>query len=166
MEVIILMGIPGSGKSTYCEYFTHKRVFSADHYMVDKDGAYAFDPAKLPECHAKCLRGFVEYLQNSRPDHSGYVFVDNTNTSIAEIAPYAAIAQAYGFEMEIRWILVDPDLAAKRNVHSVPTGTVHAMHGRILKTYDNLPPWWKKSQLSEKMANDFRDAINAPFPHF
>ena len=137
MMVKIICGISGSGKSTYCKSnFPDAKVCSADHYFMD-DGEYKFDPRKLPEAHGSCLRKFVDLLQSD-----GEVVVDNTNTTISEVAPYAQLALAYGHDLEIIILDVDPEVAHKRNLHGVPEQGVKVQHSRLVKLAGDLPPWW------------------------
>lgn len=138
MKITILRGIPGSGKSTYAKHNSAgATVVSADHFF-EKSGTYQFNPAQLPEAHGECLRKFVEAVQAK----AGHVVVDNTGTSIAEVAPYAALALAYGGELEIVTVLCDATVAAARNVHGVPPEAVAAMDRRLKEETTRLPPWW------------------------
>jgi predicted kinase len=70
------------------------------------------------------------------------IVVDNTNTTVAEMAPYMAVAAAYGHDTKVVTIDCDPEVAAARNVHGVPVQTVKAQHDRIVKETKNMPPWW------------------------
>lgn len=140
--VIIMLGVPGSGKSTHAKAL-QLPIVSADDAFVGDDGVYRFNPADLPKAHASCLRRFVELVQ-----HGMDVVVDNTNTSVAEIAPYAALAQAYGHELRLLRVECDPEVAATRNVHGVPAETVRAMHARLAATVKLLPPWWPLETIS------------------
>jgi predicted kinase len=136
-KVFILVGVSGSGKSTVARELGGVSV-SADHYFTDADGNYNFDPSKLSDAHAACLRQFLAHVQMRRAQ----VVVDNTNTTVAEIAPYAAIALAYGFELEILFVPCDPEVAHARNTHGVPLAGVQAQAKRIYSLRDSLPPWW------------------------
>lgn len=138
MSVIILRGIPGSGKSTLARGLAHDGVVvvSADDYFVGSDGSYKFDPKKLPAAHGDCLRRFVTHLD---ANHRGVV-VDNTNTTAVEVAPYAALALAYGRDLRIITVVCDPVIAAARNIHGVSLDAVKAMHNRLMCA--EFPPWW------------------------
>lgn len=93
MKVIMMSGVPGSGKSTLvARRWPGAVVFSADAYFM-VDGEYRFDPSRIGEAHCGCLRSFTETLQVADVE---VLVVDNTNLSVSEIAPYAALAQAYG----------------------------------------------------------------------
>lgn len=64
--------------------------------------SYRFDPAKLPEAHAQCLKKFIRTAQGNTGGALGdVIIVDNTNSTVAEIAPYYAIAEAYGYDTRI-----------------------------------------------------------------
>ena len=150
MKVKILCGISGSGKSTYIsKHFPKAVVCSADHFFLADNGEYVFDPQKLGAAHAYCLRKFVQHLQ--APDLTGgqvgTLVVDNTNTSMQEIAPYAALATAYGHDTEIIVLQADPVEAHKRNRHSVPLKSVMGQFDRLRGLEKSLPPWWKVTKV-------------------
>ena len=154
MKAIILCGASGSGKSTWASTnHPDAIVVSADHYFIGDDGVYRFDPTKLGDAHGSCLRHFVKFAQSMTTDT---VIVDNTNTTLVEIAPYVAVARAYGVEPEIRvwhtWPVAgteDYERIVRRNTHGVPVEAVTAMRGRLIHTINNWPPFWPKPVLME-----------------
>ncbi len=139
MKVVVLSGIPGSGKSTYArERFPDAVVFSADAYFTDPaDGTYRFNPALLGVAHGQCLRGFAYALHAGAAE---LLVVDNTNLTVAELAPYAALALAYNAELQIITICCDIETAATRNVHGVPRHSIARMWSALGER--KLPPWW------------------------
>lgn len=142
MKIKILCGVSGSGKTTYARSLGNGvEICSADSYFED-NGEYMFEARRLPEAHAACLRRFVEFVTHPCKC-TKCVVVDNTNTTIAEIAPYAALALAYGYDLEILVFQAHAEVAAARNVHSVPFNTVAQQAARLRATCDELPPWWK-----------------------
>ncbi len=158
-SVVILIGLPGSGKSTYItnygaqmlersmrgeEDYQDIRSCSADDYFMER-GVYKFDPSKLPEAHGRCLRQFAALVQSEFD--SDIVYVDNTNTTIAEIAPYAALALAYGCLLHLVYIKCDPKVAAARNIHGVPENAIMKMQERINKTLSELPRRWNLTTI-------------------
>ncbi len=125
MKCFILQGVSGSGKSALARrmqrdaHEEHCVIVSADHFFM-VDGAYRFDPAKLPEAHAQCLKKFIRMAQGNTGGALGdIIIVDNTNSTVAEIAPYYAIAEAYGYDTRILRVRCRPDIAAARGIHGV-----------------------------------------------
>lgn len=144
MNVIVLVGVQGSGKTTHKEKKYPSYVScSADDFFGKP---YKFDPKKLPEAHASCLLKFLDIVQGNALGEAEMrvpgVVVDNTNTTIAELAPYCALALAYGHELQIKVMMCDPILAAKRQVHGVPKEKVIQAYERMLEQIKLFPPWW------------------------
>jgi len=137
MKVIIYCGIPGSGKTTLAkaEHPTLPRC-STDDVFTDANGNYNYVPQLIGAARAACLRKFIELVVRNRTS----VVVDNTNTSMMEVAAYANIALAYSADLEIIKLDADPLQAHARNVHGVPLDMVRAMAQRLAEL--DLPPWW------------------------
>lgn len=142
MEIKILAGCSGSGKSTYIKNnYPAAKVVSSDLYP----GLYEpfFDPTKLAQSHGWCLRQYIEAIQDGiKFGFDGVIAVDNTNTTVGEIAPYAAIASAYGIPFEIVVIATDPSVAGPRNAHGVPQKGVERQYNRMLQEHGRLPSYW------------------------
>jgi len=144
-KVIIMQGIPGSGKSSYVKSLRPLAtvVCSADSFFEswnpETGTTYNFDPARLGEAHGACLRKFVNFVSAVAVD-GDTVVVDNTNTTTLEIAPYMALANAYGCEVQIVRVQCDPEVAAARNVHGVPLHAVRRMADNIRNF--SPPPFW------------------------
>ncbi len=147
-KVTILSGVPGSGKSTMAISQPDPRVICSadDAFWVEEESGpvWRWNPDLIGEAHARCMRKFVRMV--CATDFGALVpfpydiIVDNTNTSVAEIAPYASLALSYGFTLEIVTIICDPMVAAARNVHGVPEERVVSMATALLSR--QLPPWW------------------------
>lgn len=156
MKVVILRGIPGSGKSTLAKKLVadalkadscFAKICSADNFFVDADGVYRFDARKLGEAHGACLRKFTNHLEwCCLDDKKDLIVVDNTNTTAMEMAPYAALALAFGAELEVITVNCDPSIAAARNTHGVPADKVRAMFDRLNGA--TLPKQWAHSIYS------------------
>jgi predicted kinase len=142
MRLIVLMAVSGAGKDHFAAHNLPKAntLASADDYFGTP---YKFDPTKLGEAHGACFRKVIEALQRKEE----LVVVNNTNTSLVEIAPYMVAAQAYGADANIIWLSIPPVIAAKRNVHGVDLSTVIKMNKRLEETFKSLPPWWDKEVL-------------------
>lgn len=126
-KVTILIGIPGSGKSTWAAKQDGATVVSADTYHIGPDGVYRYEPDKAGEAHLWCYRCFVYALK--RGDE--HVIVDNTNTQNWERSPYVKHAQLLGYTVEFKRFQCNVELAVSRNVHSVPREIVEKMAARL-----------------------------------
>lgn len=139
--VIILSGVSGSGKSTFANKCMANWVWSvetvsADDYFITTDGVYEFNPMHLGEAHAQCMRRFIDALERG----TSLVLVDNTNTTELEIAPYYAVAKAFGYTVLLITMECHAEIAAKRNTHDVPLTGITAMGERINRR--EIPPFW------------------------
>lgn len=122
--MVIMRGIPGSGKSTYArnEYYDFKHC-SADNFWSEDQ---SFDPALLPEAHAFCLREVLLALRSG-----DNVVVDNTHIRSWEYEDYCLIADTFGcvlkiFEMQIQTVR-HIQICAGRTIHEVPPAVVARM---------------------------------------
>ena len=146
-QVVILSGLPGSGKSTYTKKLKNQAlsnkqdfvVCSADHFFEDEEGNYNYDPSKIGMAHAACYRKFIEALQTTRT-YGALIVVDNTNLSSWEISPYVQGANAYSHEVKIVKVLCDAKVAFERQTHGVPKKTFDHMARNQERMW--LPPFW------------------------
>lgn len=152
-KVIVLRGVSGSGKSYLAEelYITAIRnggspntvVVSADHFMVDAEGNYAFDFRRLQECHGKCLARFINLAQaavgNGGPER---IIVDNTNATLWETSPYINVALAYGLDVQVITLLCDPRVAFERSQHKTPAAAILRKDGQLRESSAEMPSWW------------------------
>lgn len=135
-----MRGPSGSGKSTYIQnHLPGAYVCSADHYFIDKDGTYRFDRQGLGAAHVECQRKFKQALKDRVP----LVVVDNTNTTTREMKPYVQAAKHQGYRVECVRLDTPADVAAGRNQHGVPYGTVQSMIARMCET----PPDWNETVI-------------------
>lgn len=157
MNVVVLMGVSGAGKNYFIDNNMPEAnmIVSADTFFM-KDGKYVFDAAKLGDAHSACFRKFIENVRltadyasdgsvkNTTP---GTLVVNNTNSSISEIAPYMAAAKAYGADASIICLRIDPVIAASRATHGAPLETIVKMAAKIDQTLKELSPWWAREVL-------------------
>ncbi len=142
--MVILRGVPGAGKSYFAGDLmraaheeNHTVTCSADYHFI-RGAIYKFDPAQLWEAHNSCVREVIRAVHRKF-----HVIVDNTSITIAEIAPYVAIGQMYGYAVEIVSIVApSAEIAAARNVHGVPIERIQAMESLMLEESKRIPPWW------------------------
>lgn len=124
-NLVIVRGLPGSGKTTtalkYGEglecNWTH---YEADHFFI-KDGEYIWDRRKIREAHEWCQNSVKADL-----DRGYTVIVSNTFTTIREMEPYFEMAAEYCITPTV--ILCQNDWGS---VHNVPPDTMDAMRKRF-----------------------------------
>ena len=138
-RVIILMGLPGSGKSTWAKGQVAD-VCSADAYFDGPPGR-RFEPRLLPEAHGECMRKFIDLC---RHQNKPTLIVDNTNTTLVELAPYLAVAAAYRHFVEIRHFVCSVMEANDRTMHDVPAEVLVRMERNLKETVTTMPPWWPR----------------------
>jgi predicted kinase len=139
MKVIIMRGVPGSGKSRYVATKCQDAyVCSADKFFLSTDDEgqthYRFEPSKLSAAHDECFREFrFACLTQARE-----IVVDNTNTRLFEMSPYVMLARSYGYALRIVHVVADPEECAKRNVHGVPLAAIK----RMADNFEPTLPFW------------------------
>jgi NEDD4-binding protein 2 len=129
--LIILRGLPGSGKSTFANYMFSNNIFEADKYFYDEDGTYNFDVTKLHAAHKWCqLR--VEHAMEDNLESNGQYFseivVSNTSTTEKELEPYLKLAEKYDYKVVS---LIVENRHGNKSVHNVPNETMEKMRNRF-----------------------------------
>ena len=82
-ELILIRGLPGSGKTTMAKAMGGTIHFEADQWMTDEQGNYHFDPDKLQAAHEACRAATKSTL-----DAGQNVVVSNTFVERWEMEPY------------------------------------------------------------------------------
>lgn len=160
---LLMRGAPGSGKSTLAEsvkafcktqqwtqtgeaHIPWVGISSADTFRM-VDGQYVFKPEENGLVHGKCLRDFITNCTAYVPKYD-VIVCDNTNIRVFEMAPYIAIAAAYGWEPLIVNVSCDPAAAAARNLHGVPATNVQRMASQAARA--KLPPHWRQIIVNQE----------------
>lgn len=120
MELVLIRGLPGSGKSTMARAMTTHEHLEADMFFTDESGAYRYDREKIMDAHEWCQRETFKALANGKR-----VVVSNTFTRLFEMEPYLNMAKVFSIDLRIvratgNW----------PNVHGVPAAVVEHMRRR------------------------------------
>ena len=107
----ILQGIPGPSKSEFIvertrsgDWPMYAMVCSESQYTEKQDSATIIEIPQKPGMTpaSLCFRRTVKLLTHGAP----FVIVDNCNATVAEVAPYVRLAEAFGYDYEI--VFCDP----------------------------------------------------------
>jgi len=144
MITYLMVGIPGSGKSTTAKQLQAKYggiICSADDYFTMKDGTYHYVHEQIRDAHNSCKESFYihahKHVQNP-------IIVDNTNVKFKDMSYYISES----FKSGRKVIIVEPDSewkynveeCTKRNVHDVPSHVIQRMHESLIYTKSHIFP--------------------------
>lgn len=145
-RVYIMRGVSGAGKSTYArKNFNDPIILSSDDFWTQNGEDYikSFDFKRLGEAHAWNLRRFALYIVgDAKPYFDRDLVVDNTNTTVGEIAPYYALAHAFNYPVQILTVATDPKIAFERNAHGVPAEAHKRQVENLIRGDRQIPSYW------------------------
>ena len=125
-DLIILRGLPGSGKSTFADLLSGGNsgiVCCADDFFM-VDGEYKFDINMLGRAHKSCEAKCRFLMQDEEPR----IIVANTGTTEKEINTYINMAEEYGYRV---FSVVVENRHEGISVHGVPEETLQRMKDRF-----------------------------------
>ena len=134
MQLILVRGIPGSGKSTKAKSMlasNPNRVHLEADMFFEASGEYKFDPTLLSTAHDWCYSNTVFNLLSGKD-----VVVTNTFTKTWEMESYLAAGQRLGCDITI--IEMKSEYGS---IHGVPEAKLRQMKAR----WEKLPEDLKKS---------------------
>ena len=125
-KLILLRGLPGSGKSTFAKSISNESTghIESDMFFV-KDGEYKFDGSKIKDAHNWC-QDVVEHWMNSNEFET--IIVSNTFTQEWEMKPYMDMAKEW--EYQVFSIIVE-NRHGGVNQHGVPDEKLQQMNDRF-----------------------------------
>lgn len=146
-ELVLMRGLPGSGKSTEARMLCNEHLMSGgqtmvicstDNFHMEGD-KYVFKPDRLNEFHIKNQFFAQEFMLLGVE----LVVIDNTNIKRRDMLPYIDAAEECGYEIdeviigedylvpgdEMTQQLIDGyiKLCATRNTHGVPLEVIERM---------------------------------------
>ena len=151
VSLVLVRGLPGSGKNTFAEKISDIVISADDYFMVD--GEYKFDGSKLGEAHADCLKRTKDALRDC--NLNDIVVVANTFSQHWEMAPYLYMFDcgAPDFMPNVSNTVIDlydngccDTELFERNTHGVPLKNIQDMRERWEHNWREgkmTPPWVK-----------------------
>lgn len=129
--LIILRGLPGSGKSSFANLMWSSHVVcEADQFFYDDEGNYNFDASKLGQAHRECQEKVETFMMDNQknPHYYTEIVVSNTSTTEKELQPYLDLASKYGYTVVS---LIVENRHDGKNVHGVPVDKLEQMRNRF-----------------------------------
>lgn len=129
-ELILLRGIPGSGKTTLAKILLQIRVtdepevLSADDFFENENGEYNFDASKLKEAHNYCQFRCSERMRQQKAK----IIVANTFTQEWEMEIYYEMAKRYNYRVHT---LIVENRHGSENIHGVSAEKIKQMKKRF-----------------------------------
>ena len=127
-KLILLRGLPGSGKSTAAKLFQgsgYSSHYEADMYFINEEtGEYQFDPSKLKLAHNWC----AIQTQKAMVDEIPTIVISNTFTQEWEMDNYRELAKMHDYQV---FTLIVENRHSGVNVHGVPVDKLKAMEERF-----------------------------------
>jgi ABC-type cobalamin/Fe3+-siderophores transport system ATPase subunit len=125
-EIVLIRGLPGSGKTTLANSMNSYRHLEADQFL-EVNGEYVYDASKVKLAHDWCVSTAKECL-----DQGLNVVISNTFVKLWELQRYIDLGFPFRIiEMNEKY----------QNIHGVPQEKIDLM----AKSWQELPAQWRIS---------------------
>lgn len=110
MRIVVLVGLPGSGKSTYLQQAGTSGLAS------DAIRKLLADDETDQTIHDRVFQTLRYLLRQRLAIHRAVTYIDATNLTPQERAPYIGIGKSYGCEVEAVFFDIPLDVCRARNI--------------------------------------------------
>lgn len=126
-QLILLRGLPGSGKSTFAKSLGGIHI-EADQYFV-VNGEYKYDGSQIENAHNYCQSQTRAWMTHSGEQISvDKIIVSNTFTREWELEPYFKMAEEFGYQVVC---LIVENRHGSKNINGVPEDKIEQMRNRF-----------------------------------
>lgn len=126
-SLIILRGIPGSGKSTFAKTIQEGKypIYSIDDYFTDPHtGKYQFEFEKNHLAYLDCQNR----TEASMKENVLKIILDNVFSMEWEMEPYFTLAKKYNYQV---FVLTVENRHGSSNIHEIPQEQIEKMKAKF-----------------------------------
>jgi len=120
--LIIVRGIPGSGKTTFANMLGRAVCCADDWYM--RDGIYKWDYKNIGDAHDWCQRKCRRFMKKQIER----IIVANTNITERSMTPYFTLARQFGYKV---FTIIVENRHGNVSIHNVPDETLENMRSKF-----------------------------------
>jgi len=150
-SIIVLSGVPGSGKTSFAKkYFKEEQILSSDYFRKILGGVFFIKDSLIPNQNVS-NKAFelMEYLLEERAKHGYLTVIDATNLEWQYIKQWKKIAEKYERNFFVFIFQVDKESVIKWNEKRKERVSDEIIE-KFFKKYENLLKNEKIKELKEK----------------